>query len=36
VIEIVAIELIDAHADRAGGNERVEVIFTIVEEPDRG
>ena len=36
VIEIVAVELVDAHADRAGGDERIEVVFVLVEEPDRG
>src|SRR5262249_53691552 len=32
VIEIVAVELVDAHADRARGNERVEVVFLRIEE----
>ena len=33
VIEIVAVELVDAHSDRAGGDERIEVEFLVVEEP---
>src|SRR6185295_16371563 len=35
MIEVVAIELVDAHADRAGGNERVKVVFILVEETER-
>ena len=34
VIEIVAVELVDAHADRAGGDERIEVELLVVEEAD--
>src|SRR5260370_42104745 len=32
VIEIVAVEFVDAHADRAGGDERIEVELVLVEE----
>ena len=32
VIEIVAVEFVDAHADRAGGDERIEVELRVVEE----
>ena len=35
MVEIIAIELIDAHSDRAGSNERVEVELLVVEEPVR-
>jgi len=34
VIEIVAVEFVDAHADRAGGDKRIEVEFVLVEESD--
>ncbi len=34
VIEIVAVELVDAHADRAGRDERVEVELGPIEEAD--
>jgi len=34
VVEIVAVEFVDAHADRAGGDERIEVEFVLVEESD--
>ena len=36
MIEIVAIELVDAHADRARSDERIEIVFVLVEEGDRG
>src|SRR5262249_23694632 len=36
VVEIVAIELVDAHADRAGSDEGIEDVLVLVEEPDRG
>jgi hypothetical protein len=36
MIEIIAVELVDAHADRAGGDERIEVEFLVVEKSDRG
>src|SRR5882757_3645757 len=32
VIEVVTVELVDAHADRAGSDERVEVKLGVVEE----
>ena len=32
MIEIIAVEFIDAHADRAGGDERIEIEFRLVEE----
>ena len=35
MVEIVAVEFVDAHADRAGGDERIEVEFLLVEEADR-
>ena len=34
MVEIVAVELVDAHADRAGGDERIEVEFVLVEEAE--
>jgi hypothetical protein len=34
VIEVVAVELIDAHADRTRRDERVENEFLFVEEAD--
>ena len=33
--KVVAVELVDAHADRAGGNERIEIVFVLVEETER-
>ena len=33
VVEIVAVELVDAHADRAGADERVEVVFVLSKKP---
>src|SRR5215467_3151826 len=35
VIEIIAVELVDAHADRARGDEWIEVVFCFVKEADR-
>jgi hypothetical protein len=35
VVEVVAVEFVDAHADRAGGDERIEVEFVLVEESVR-
>src|ERR1700722_11823381 len=32
MVEVVAVELVDAHADRAGGDERIEVELLVVEE----
>src|ERR1700733_6652377 len=32
VIEIIAVEFIDAHANRAGRDERIEVVLLVVEE----
>ncbi len=32
MVEIVAVEFVDAHPDRARGDERVEVEFVLVEE----
>src|ERR1700759_100748 len=32
VIEIIAVEFIDAHADRAGRDKRIEVVLLVVEE----
>ena len=34
--EIVAVELVDAHADRAGGDKRIEVVLVLVEKADSG
>ena len=34
MVEIVAVEFVDAHADRAGGDEQIEVEFVLVEESD--
>src|ERR1700744_711277 len=36
MVEVVAVELVDAHADRAGGDERVEVELALVEEAVHG
>src|SRR5271169_6190931 len=36
MIEIIAIELVDTHADRAGRDEGIEVVFVVVEETHRG
>ena len=33
MIEIVAVELVDAHADSAGGDERIEVEFLVAKNP---
>src|SRR5581483_11527352 len=35
VVEIVAVVLVDTHADRARGDERIEVELVLVEEGDR-
>jgi hypothetical protein len=35
MIEIVAVELVDAHADRARRDERIEVEFRLVEKAGR-
>ena len=34
VVEIVAIEFVDAHPDRTGGDEGIEVELVLVEEAD--
>jgi hypothetical protein len=34
VIEVVAVEFVDAHPDRAGCDERIEVELLVVEEPE--
>src|SRR6185503_21375005 len=34
VIEIVAVELVNAHADRTGRDERIEVKLLVVEESE--
>ena len=36
MIEIIAIEFVDAHANRAGRDERVEHVFRLVEETECG
>ncbi len=34
MVEIVAVEFVDAHANGARGDERIEVEFVLVEESD--